>query len=411
MEKMKEIELKIPNLGEAASTEIIEVTLKKGQKIEKHDPLLVLESEKAAMEVPSDFVGEVIEIFVQEGDQVNEGLVFAKIKAVEDEENVKRKGKITSKENEQDQISDIKVDAITNQEKTQSHKNFSNVVAGPAVRKYARELELDLSKIKGTGLNNRITKDDLKKYIHSKSNTNVQKFGDFDSLKEYGEYKLQNQSKIDILSSKNLFNSWNSIPHVFHFEKVDISKIEQQRKQLNEISSVKVSLLSFLVKAINISLNQFPLLNSSLIDDGKIMIKKYVNIGVAVNTSDGLLVPVIKNVDKMNVGQIASEINILAEKAREKKLLKEDLSAATFTVSSLGQVGGTSFTPIINPPQVGIIGISRSIKEPMISDGNLAEKVMLPISLSYDHRIINGVYAGNFMNLVKKTLEDGLSKK
>ena len=399
---MKEIELKIPNLGEAEDTEIIEISVKKGDKLSKNDPIIVLESEKAAMEVPSDFDGKIKDIKVKQGDSVREGTVFAVIEVEDNEELKQEKEEIKPSSTETSPIEDIA------QRTEKASIDFSGINAGPAVRKIARELEIDLKKIIGSGKNKMITKDDLKNFIHSNSSIQKIEYADLKSLEVFGDYEIENQSKIRKAGAKNLTQSWQSIPHVSHFEEADITKIEKQRKDLNEISAIKITPLAYIIKATSLALEEFPLMNSSLVDDGKLMVKKYINIGVAVNTDQGLVVPVIKDVINMKIGKIAEAILEISRKARDKKLMKDDIAGSTFTISSLGGIGGTGFSPIINPPEVGIIGVSRARKFAKIENGSLVDTAILPFSLSYDHRVINGVDAGNFMTFIKATIEKGL---
>ncbi|MFL2487577.1 MAG: 2-oxo acid dehydrogenase subunit E2 [Gammaproteobacteria bacterium] len=399
---MIEIELKIPNLGEAEDTEIIEISVKKGDKLSKNDPIIVLESEKAAMEVPSDFDGKIKDIKVKEGDSVREGTVFAVIEVEENEESKQEKDNIKPTSTETAPIEDI------TQRTEKASIDFSGINAGPAVRKIARELEIDLAKIIGSGKNKMITKDDLKNFIHSNSNIQKIEYADLKSLEVFGDYEIENQSKIRKAGAKNLTQSWQSIPHVSHSEEADITKIEKQRKDLNEISAIKITPLAYIIKATSLALEEFPLMNSSLVGDGKLMVKKYINIGVAVNTDQGLVVPVIKDVNNMKIGKIAEAILEISIKARDKKLMKDNIAGSTFTISSLGGIGGTGFSPIINPPEVGIIGVSRARKVAKIENGSLVDTTILPFSLSYDHRVINGVDAGNFMTFIKATIEKGL---
>jgi len=399
---MKEIELKIPNLGEAEDTEIIEISVKKGDKLSKNDPIIVLESEKAAMEVPSDFDGKIKDIKVKEGDSVREGTVFAVIEVEDNEELKQEKEEIKASSTETSPIED------KSQRIEKASIDFSGINAGPAVRKIARELEIDLKKIIGSGKNKMITKDDLKNFIHSNSSVQKIEYADLKSLEVFGDYEIENQSKIRKAGAKNLTQSWQSIPHVSHFEEADITKIETQRKDLNEISAIKITPLAYIIKATSLALEEFPLMNSSLVDDGKLMVKKYINIGVAVNTDQGLVVPVIKDVNNMKIGKIAEAILEISIKARDKKLMKDDITGSTFTISSLGGIGGTGFSPIINPPEVGIIGVSRARKVAKIENESLVDTTILPFSLSYDHRVINGVDAGNFMTFIKSTIEKGL---
>ena len=399
---MKEIELKVPNLGEAEDTEIIEISVKKGDKINKNDPIIVLESEKAAMEVPSDFDGKIKEIKVKEGDSVKEGIVFAVIEVEQIQETEGEIEKFVSSSTKTERIQDS---AQTNEK---ASIDFSGINAGPAVRKIARELEIDLKHIIGSGKNKMITKDDLKNFIHTSSGIQKLEYADLKNLEVFGDYEIENQSKIRKAGAKNLTQSWQAIPHVSHFEEADVTKIENQRKDLNEISAIKITPLAYIIKATSLALEEFPLMNSSLVDEGKLMIKKYINIGIAVDTNQGLVVPVIKDVNNMKIGKIAEAILQMSIKARDKKLMKDDINGSTFTISSLGGIGGTGFSPIINPPEVGIIGVSRARKVAKIENGNLVDATILPFSLSYDHRVINGVDAGNFMGFIKSTIEKGL---
>ena len=353
------------------------------------------------MEVPSDFEGIIKDIVVKEGENVREGTVFAVIEVDEKTKDIKKQSSDTT-----DKTLKAKDSAPKKIEKPLI--DFSGINAGPAVRKIAREFEIDLKNIIGSGRNKMITKDDLKNYIHSSFTASKIEYADLKSLEIFGNYEIENQSKIKRAGAKNLSKSWQSIPHVAHFEEADITKIEEQRKDLNKISAIKITPLAYIIKATSLALEEFPLMNSSLVDDGKLMLKKYINIGVAVNTDQGLVVPVIKDVGNLKIGQIADKILSISAKARDKKLLKEDIEGSTFTISSLGSIGGTGFSPIINPPEVGIIGISRTKSIPEVFEGQLREKIILPLSLSYDHRVINGVDAGSFMIFIKSILEKGL---
>ena len=398
------VEIKIPNLGEAQETEIIEISVKPGDVISKNDPIVVLESEKAAMEVPSDFSGKIKEIKVKEGDSVSEGKIFAVIEVdeeLEEKEKNLKQDVIELDETEKDINTDKNTDVAP-------VLNFSGINAGPAVRKIARELVIDLSEIIGTGKNKMVTKDDLKNYIHSLKDHKKTSYADISKLEDFGSYKLINQPKIKKLGANNLYDAWSSIPHVTHFDEADFTLLETQRTELNRISAQKITPLAFIAKAVSMALEEYPIFNSALVGEGKLMLRNYINLGIAVNTDDGLIVPVIKDVNALNIGQIASKITELTVKARTKKLLTKDMSGATFTISSLGSIGGTGFTPIINPPEVGIMGVSKTKSQASFNGGEIVEKFMLPFSVSYDHRVINGVDAGNFVSFVRKTLEKGL---
>ena len=389
---MEKIELKIPNLGEAESTEIIEVNIEPGKEVSLNDPLLVLESEKAAMEIPSDFQGQIKEVLIKEGDEVSEGMVFATMEVLK-EEVIKSETEDTAK------IEQTTTQNTVSEASTVTY-SIKGINAGPAVRKYARELEIDLTKITPSGRNNKITKADLIKFIHSGKEA-ISSYLTFseDELSKYGEYIIEEQSKIRALGAKNLHKSWVSIPHVTHFEEVDLTQIMIKRKTIN------ASVLSYVIEGICKTLKEFPIFNSSLLAENKIMMKKYINIGVAVDTDMGLVVPVIKDVDSLNIENIDLSVANLAEKARGKKLRNSDLEGSTFTVSSLGKLGGLGFTPIINPPEVAIIAVSNFNKRLVLDDGDVVEKSFLPISLSYDHRVINGGDAGKFMVYLKHILE------
>ena len=405
---MKEIELKIPNLGEAEVTEIIEISVKKGDKLKKNDPIVVLESEKAAMEVPSDYDGVIKKVLVKEGENVKEGSIFAIIEVAQDE--IKENQSAHSEEKEKNTVTKEQEEKKLDQQEFQINPiDSSDINAGPAVRKIARELEINLKDLIGSGRNSMITKDDLKNYIQSLRNDKSLSYAELSDLKEFGPYKVLNQSKIKSMGAKNLYDSWITIPHVTHFDEADITILEQQRSDLNEISAQKITPLSFVVKAVSLALEKYPIFNSSLVGEGKIMQRNYINIGIAVNTEEGLIVPVIKDVNNLNIGQIANEIKLLTDKAKNKKLFTKDLSGGTFTISSLGVIGGTGFTPIINPPEVGIMGVSKTKKQLAFLEDKIIEKTLLPFSISYDHRLINGVDAGNFVNFIKETLEKGIA--
>lgn len=402
MANLKEIELKIPNLGEAEDTEVIEIPIKIGDEVEVNDPLLVLESEKAAMEVPSDFKGKVKKISVKEGDTVKEGIVFATIESkAKDVESTEPEPILDSKKAEA---------PVSNTAKEPDEKiTFSEINAGPAVRKIARELDIDLKKITGTGKSSMVTKEDLKLYIKRISQETVSnlkpKFPSIEELEQFGSFTIEKQSKIQIIGASNLHESWISIPHVTHFEEIDITNLEIHRKKLNESSKTKITPLAFLVKYVSKTLKEYKRFNSSLISNEEIMLKDYVNMGIAIDTDQGLIVPNIKDSDSLSEEEIAEKIISLADKAKSKKLLQGDLKGATFTISSLGSLGGSGFTPIINPPEVAIIGVSKAKSILVMQNGEIVEKLILPIALSYDHRVINGADAGRFMVSLKTSLE------
>lgn len=388
MAEVREIQLKIPNLGEAESTEIIELSIKKGDVVAKNDPLIVLESEKAAMEIPSDYDGEIKEILVKEGQSVTEGMPYAVIASAS--------GSVEKQKSDY-QSKDSAIETEASQQKRKAPVNLSGLNAGPAVRKYARELEIDLTKINGTGKNLRITKDDLKRFIHQDKNTNTYKVAKESDFEVQGKYVIEKQSKIQALGAKNLYESWVSIPHVTHFEEANLTRFKLNNKG--------ISLLAGVIAIVAKVLKEMPIFNSSLLDQDRIIIKDYINIGIAVSTEVGLVVPVIKNANEKTVLEIGEEVSSLATKAREKKLKANEISGSTFTISSLGKIGGVGFTPIINPPEVAIISLSRSKKELFLSKDKVEERELLPFAMSYDHRVINGSDAGQFMARIKELIE------
>ena len=399
MGKISTIELKIPNLGEAEETEIIEINIASGSIVNENDPLIVLESEKAAMEIPSDFSGKITELMVKEGDLVQEGQVFAIIESSSQiGANEPQSEEAKEEENNFNQGNENK----TNENNHSGNQNLSGINAGPAVRKYARELEIDLTKITPTGRNRKITKEDLKEFIHSKNEFKLP-FVNYKEIdfKDIGEYEIQNLSKIRSIGARNLHQSWISIPHVTHFEEIEMERINALKVKKG------LSPLSLVCKAFVETLQIFPIFNSSLVEKDRLLIKKTVNLGIAVDTEQGLVVPVIKNTNEMSAKEMMECISDLAERAKSKKLLSNDLNGASATISSLGKLGGIGFTPIINPPEVCILGVSRSKKVlGLDEDGKVIRKDLLPVSLSYDHRVINGADAGRFMDKFKYLLEN-----
>ena len=401
MANLKDLQLKIPNLGEAEATEVIEISVKVGDKVNMNDPIIVLESEKAAMEVPSDYQGTIKSLDIKEGDTVSEGKVYGII-SVESDDKDKSEEPIATQSHEKENIN-APLESSTNY-KTEVSK-FSGLIAGPAVRKIARELEIDLSKITGTGKHAMITVSDLKNFIHDNKSEDRYSYADLNILKEFGDFEVEHQSKIRKIGAKNLHNSWVSIPHVTHFEEIDITEVEKWRKNYAEKKSTKITPLAYLTASVSKALKKYPVFNSSLVGDGEVMVKKYINIGIAIDTEGGLVVPNIKDADKLTELEISEKIKDLADKAKKKKLLKTDFEGSTFSISSLGVLGGTGFTPIINPPEVAILSISRSKKVLCKNKEELFEKDILPIAISYDHRVINGADAGRFMVYLKETIE------
>ena len=423
------IEIKIPDIGGSSNVNVAEIYFKVGDVIKKDDNLLMLETDKATMEVPSEYDGEVKEVLVKLGDKVNEGDLIFKIldlsqrnlndnhKAVFNEE------KLLEKINENKQeLPEIKQqDFISSNVSVANIDNdlFISAHASPSIRKLARELGVDLSQVKGSGVKGRIIEDDVKSFVKgiissSVSNNNVVvQGGGLDLLPwpkvdfaKYGEIDVQPLSRIKKLSGANLARNWAMIPHVTQFDEANITELENFRKQLNEeYKNIKITPLAFLIKACVYVLKIYPEFNSSLSGDN-LVYKKYYHIGFAADTPQGLVVPVLKDADKKGLIEIAEETSLLAKMAREGKLKPQDMQGSTFTVSSLGGIGGTNFTPIINAPEVAILGVSKSIMKPVWNGKEFTGQLMLPLALSYDHRVIDGALAAKFTSYLAKVLSD-----
>lgn len=411
--------INIPDLGEAEDVEVIEVCAKVGDEVESDDPIIVLESDKAAMEIPASEIGKVISIEVSVGDTVSSGSPFLQIEISNDTE--KYEGDDSHKDAEHQTISK-KSEKIQPEQSlgsleqkissTATKNNNANIYAGPAVRKLAREFGIDLSIVQPTGPKNRIQKEDLHQFVKSRLSESPQRNSfeftqpDIDYSK-WGPIKEEKLSKFQKSSLANLHTSWINIPHVTQHDECDLNILLEARTKLCKKHKVKVSPLAFIAKITSQLLVDFPLMNSSLDQTlEKIILKDYVNLGIAVDTTEGLIVPNIKNAQLKSIVEISSEINKLAEDAKKRKLKIDDLKGASFTISSLGAIGGKFFTPIINPPEVAILGISKAYEKVISSKAGFENRSFLPISLSYDHRAINGVYAVQFTSQLGEALSD-----
>ena len=395
----------IPDLGDVEEVEVIEVCVEVGQKVESEDSIMILETDKAAMEIPASADGVVKNILVQVGDMVKEGMPFVELEII----NIKKSTQVEeSPKNTNSKLDHL--DTNTPPEKFEAKKkstqphNFNNVSvhSGPATRKLAREFGIDLSKVKGSGPKGRIVKEDLHEFVSNKLN-NSEQFGfqhsqpDIDYSK-WGDVSIEKLSKFQKTASKNLHSSWINIPHVTQHNDSDITDLLELRANLNKKHKTKVSPLAFIVKAAVETLKLFPMMNSSLTSDlESFVIKDYFNIGIAVDTPEGLIVPNIKEANKKDILAISNEIISLASLAKERKLKVDQLKGASFTISSLSGIGGKYFTPIINPPEVAILGLSKTFDHISLDGEKLLNKKHLPVSLSYDHRVINGAYAAKFV--------------
>lgn len=417
-----EIEVKVPDIGGSAQVDVIEILVKVGEQIAVETPLVTLESDKASMEIPSPIAGIVTKINLKVGDKVSEGSII--LIAAADNETKAPKEEPKSVDTEQPIEPSAKSAApqeIIEPEKPQSIpvesiSSSALVAAGPAVRRLARELGVNLSDVSGTGRKTRISKEDLQAYVKGRLSapSSTGSLGipaspviDFS---QFGDIETKPLSKIKKLTGVNVHRSWITIPHVTQFDSADITDIEAFRKSETEHAKekgYKLTLLAFVCAVVSKALHTFPQFNASLDATGANLIyKKYCNIGIAVETPNGLVVPVIKQVNQLSVAEIAIEMTLLSAKARDKGLMPADMSGGCFTISSLGGIGGTSFTPIVNSPEVAILGLSRSEIKPVYVQGAFQPRLMLPLSLSYDHRVIDGAEAARFTRFICDCLSD-----
>ena len=414
----------LPELGEGiTSVEISDVSIKVGDNLSIDDILIVVETDKASMEIPCTEAGEVSIVHVSSGDTLSPGepIVTLSGEASSIEKNVDVEE--SPVEVIQQEIIETPQTPPTSAEQSESTResNGGSTSASPSVRRFARELGCNLTDVSGTGPKGRITKEDIENYIKMvlqqpptqniiqdvQAATPPKPEIDFTQWGDISRVKL---NKIKRVTGERLQEAWQTIPHVTQFDKADITELDKIRKSLkalNRNKNIKVSHLPFFMKAIVKILQNMPEFNSSLSNDGKeLILKTYINIGVAVDTPNGLVVPVIKDVDKKSLKQLTIELSQLSEKARLGKLLPTEMQGGCFTISSLGGVGGTYFTPIINPPEVAILGISRMMIEPVFTNKKFVPRKMLPFSLSYDHRVIDGVTAVKFTRAFATILED-----
>jgi pyruvate dehydrogenase E2 component (dihydrolipoamide acetyltransferase) len=406
----------LPDLGEGIDgAEVSEIPVSIGDTVKEGDTIVVLESDKASMEIPSDFDGEIKEILITAGDEVHIGQLLVKIESVLGSKRILKEETETLKDSSEKSVEEKIKPTPTSTPPTLSESTSNNkTFASPGVRRLARELEINLSHIAGTGDKGRTTKSDLNNYIktqianQSGTAVSINKDVDFTKWGTIEEVKL---GKIKKITGQRLQQAWQSIPHVTQFDETDMTKLDQTRKKMNNDlgkTKTKITFLPFLMKAAVKVLQEMPDFNSSLNHLAEtLIIKKYYNIGIAVDTPSGLVVPVIHNVDKKSIEDLSFELVDLSEKARSKKLKPSDMKGGTFTISSLGGIGGTYFTPIINPPEVAILGISRSKWEKIYhhdKQTSLAQYTM-PFSLSYDHRIIDGATAAKFTRSFGSTIK------
>jgi len=416
---MSEIEIKVPNIGDFKDVEVIEVLVSEGQTLKKNDPLITIESDKSSVEIPSNLDGKIKTLKTKVGDKVSEGdliLILENINEVQEKVEKKPEIKKEIKKTQEIKLETQKISA--NQNKV---LNISS--ASPKVRKFARELGVDINQVAGSERKGRVIESDIKLFVASKSNNLVnnenksnEKTKQEYSHSEFGEVEIKDIPRVKKLSSKYLMNSWTNIPHVTNHDEADITELEEFRRSLTDIytgEKKKITPLAFIVKALTASLKKFPNFNSSIddIDGGKMTVKKYYHIGIAVDTPHGLMVPKLRNADNKNINLISSELKNLSDQCRNLKIDKKELFGGSMTITSLGGIGGSFFTPIINFPEVAILGIGRSEKKQVFLDGKFVTRTMLPLSLSYDHRIIDGAEAARFNNELKENLGKNFAYK
>ncbi len=417
----------VPDIGDFDGVEVIEIMVAVGDSINIEDPIVSLESDKAAMEIPAPLAGTIKEIKINMGDKVSQGNLLMTIEAsastAEEAPAETVKEKSTEKPTEKPAASPAAAPAPKAASPRPSptasmrinEDGFSKAHASPSVRKFARELGADLSQMTGTGAKNRILKADVKSWIKqtlaqgSQGGLGVEPMPEID-FSQFGEIETHQLTRINKLTGKFLHRNWVTVPHVTQFDEADITELEKFRKQLNEENKkqgIRVTVLVFLIKALVSALKEFPRFNASLDHTGEnLVLKKYINVGVAMDTPDGLVVPVLRDCDRKTLTELAVELTETSQRAREKKLSPGDMQGGCITISSLGGIGGTAFTPIVNAPEVAILGVSRSSIKPVYKDGEFIPRLILPLSLSYDHRVIDGADGARFTSYLNKVLSD-----
>ena len=421
--KMSDKEIKVPNIGEFKDVEVIEVLVSNGQSISENEAIITIESDKSSVEIPSSLTGKVKSVNLKVGDKVSEGdTILILEKSEEGNKNIRVQPKI-EKEIEETQS---KKETISNEMSKRNfiEKKVSGVsAASPKARKFARELGVDVNEINGTQRKGRVIESDIKNFINNKINKatepkdyKLKKINSEFTHSDFGEVEIKDIPRVKKLASSYLVNSWTTIPHVTNHDEADITEMEEFRSSLVDIytgEKKKVTPLAFIVKALVSSLKKFPSFNSSIddIENGKMTIKKYFHIGIAVDTPHGLMVPKIRNADNKDISNISDELKIISEKCRNLKIDKKELFGGSMTITSLGGIGGSFFTPIINFPEVAILGVGKSQKKQIFINGKFQKRIMLPLSLSYDHRIIDGAEAARFNNDLKENLGKNFAYK
>ena len=425
--------VEVPDIGTDGDVEVVELCVSVGDMIGEGDSVVVLESDKASMEVPSPAAGEVVELLIAEGASVTQGAALIKLNVkggslpaeaatsdaapvVDSRDTATKTSPPRAAANPAPEVS---APAVSAQPSSSASADASDLYVGPAVRKLAREFGVDLKAVKGSGPKGRIVKEDLHAYVSQRLadpstravsvGSGIPEVAEIDFSK-FGPIRHEERSRIDKVTATNMSKSWLNVPHVTQFDDADITDLEVFRSSLKaeaEQRGSKISPVPFIIKAVAIALNANPKLKSSLAEQGDVLVyKDYCHIGMAVDTPNGLVVPVIRDADKKSIWALSDEIRELAAKAKDKKLKPDEMQGAVFTVSSLGNIGGRGFTPIVNTPEVGILGVSKASTQPVWDGSSFQPRTMLPVSLSYDHRVVNGGDAGRFLTYLVALLGD-----
>lgn len=413
--------VEVPDIGDAKGVDVIEISVAVGDKVTKDQPLITLEGDKATMEIPSPYEGKVTELCLDVGSKVSQGAAIVVLEVDAPEQAGSPTQVETPSRSEPNQAAVNTAPALSPEKvSTQvSHEvnHTARVYASPAVRRLAREFGVDLTLVNGTGRKARILKEDVQAYVKARLAQPETTLGlglpktpavDFS---KYGEVEAKPLNKIKRITAQNMQRAWLTVPQVTQFDEADVTELEQfrkaQKEQVQAQDGIKLTPLAFITKAVAKALLRFPQFNASLDETGEHLIyKKYINIGIAVDTPNGLVVPVIKEAGDKSVVEIAADMAALSEKARKKALMPDDMSGGSFTISSLGGIGGTAFTPIVNLPEVAILGVSRTKWQPVYNGKEFLPRLMLPLSLTYDHRVIDGAEAARFTNYLSQLLTD-----
>ena len=408
---MANLKITVPDMGDFKDVEVIEVLVKENQTIKKNDSIITLESDKSSVEVPTPHSGKIEKINVLVGDKINKGDLILTLESSEKKEKIQKEEPI-----EINLEASAPTKEITTKTLISPVPQIGKGSASPRVRKFARELGADVSLVPGTQRLGRVSEDDIKNFIRSQVTVSqgvvekkeTLKYMEEYPLEEFGEISIKNIPRVKKLSGPHLVRSWTEIPHVTQHEEIDITEMEQFRSSLYDYytgEKIKVTPLAFIAKALVSALKEFPNFNASIdVNSNKITYKKYFHIGFAVDTPHGLMVPKIRNVNEMSIQKIGEELKNTSKLCRELKIDKKEFFGGSMTISSLGGIGGTHFTPIINPPEVAILGVGKNFDRLVKENGKIVSRKILPISLSYDHRIIDGAEGARFCVYLGKCL-------